>query len=203
MFKHFVRNTNYCIIVLLTTVESSKDLKQVASGRRGSLNSLQLVSAGFPPFVQLSTTSVVRCNPKSGKCVLKDKLLSWCTVACLCFIVQNWKKLVNIEIFEYFHSTQKKFYMWRATGTWCTLHQESVDGNDITMDISTIRECAIYLTLWSSQVIGDALGWGFVVRGMAPCYVQAVDPGSPAAAAGIKVRCMLHTWKRKLQPQTY
>lgn len=69
MFKHFVRNTNYCIIVLLTTVESSKDLKQVASGRRGSLNSLQLVSAGFPPFVQLSTTSVVRCNPKSGKCV--------------------------------------------------------------------------------------------------------------------------------------
>ncbi|KAM6927626.1 DEP domain-containing mTOR-interacting protein [Xenentodon cancila] len=37
-------------------------------------------------------------------------------------------------------------------------------------------------------VIGDALGWGIVVRGMAPCYVQAVDPGSPAAAAGVKVR---------------
>nr|XP_014267960.2 DEP domain-containing mTOR-interacting protein [Maylandia zebra] len=39
-----------------------------------------------------------------------------------------------------------------------------------------------------SAVIGDALGWGFVVRGMAPCYMQAVDPGSPAAAAGVKVR---------------
>ncbi|CAN9512483.1 unnamed protein product [Ophioblennius macclurei] len=37
-------------------------------------------------------------------------------------------------------------------------------------------------------VIGDALGWGFVVRGAAPCYMQAVDPGSPAAAAGIKVQ---------------
>uniref|UniRef100_A0A3B5B5V7 DEP domain-containing mTOR-interacting protein-like n=1 Tax=Stegastes partitus TaxID=144197 RepID=A0A3B5B5V7_9TELE len=37
-------------------------------------------------------------------------------------------------------------------------------------------------------VIGDALGWGFVVRGVAPCYVQAVDPGSPAAAAGVKVQ---------------
>ncbi|XP_056129081.1 DEP domain-containing mTOR-interacting protein [Lampris incognitus] len=37
-------------------------------------------------------------------------------------------------------------------------------------------------------VMGDALGWGFVVRGIAPCYVQAVDPGSPAAAAGVKVR---------------
>ncbi|XP_073681365.1 DEP domain-containing mTOR-interacting protein [Garra rufa] len=37
-------------------------------------------------------------------------------------------------------------------------------------------------------ILGDALGWGFVVRGKSPCYVQAVDPGSPAAAAGIKVR---------------
>uniref|UniRef100_A0A8C6WXL0 Si:dkeyp-97e7.9 n=1 Tax=Neogobius melanostomus TaxID=47308 RepID=A0A8C6WXL0_9GOBI len=37
-------------------------------------------------------------------------------------------------------------------------------------------------------VIGDDLGWGLVVRGKAPCYVQAVDPGSPAAAAGIKAR---------------
>lgn len=35
--------------------------------------------------------------------------------------------------------------------------------------------------------MGDVLGWGFVVRGQAPCYVQAVDPGSPAAAAGVKV----------------
>ncbi|XP_012696603.2 DEP domain-containing mTOR-interacting protein [Clupea harengus] len=37
-------------------------------------------------------------------------------------------------------------------------------------------------------VLGDALGWGFVVRGRSPCYVQAVDPSSPAAAAGVKVR---------------
>ncbi|KAM6980219.1 DEP domain-containing mTOR-interacting protein [Aplochiton taeniatus] len=36
-------------------------------------------------------------------------------------------------------------------------------------------------------VVGDAVGWGFVVRGKAPCYIQAVDPGSPAAAAGVKV----------------
>ncbi|XP_032897316.1 DEP domain-containing mTOR-interacting protein-like isoform X2 [Amblyraja radiata] len=37
-------------------------------------------------------------------------------------------------------------------------------------------------------IVGDAVGWGFVVRGGRPCYVQAVDPGGPAAAAGIKVR---------------
>lgn len=46
---------------------------------------------------------------------------------------------------------------------------------------------SLKLSLLPSQVIGDALGWGFVIRGMAPCYVQAVDPGSPAAAAGVKV----------------
>ncbi|XP_070758185.1 DEP domain-containing mTOR-interacting protein isoform X1 [Enoplosus armatus] len=47
------------------SVRLSKDLKQVTSGRRGSLNSLQLLSAGFPPLIQLSSTSAVRCNPKS------------------------------------------------------------------------------------------------------------------------------------------
>uniref|UniRef100_A0A3B3BXG7 DEP domain containing MTOR-interacting protein n=1 Tax=Oryzias melastigma TaxID=30732 RepID=A0A3B3BXG7_ORYME len=38
-----------------------------------------------------------------------------------------------------------------------------------------------------SQIIGDAVGWGFVVRGSKPCHIQAVDPGGPAAAAGMKV----------------
>jgi len=31
------------------------------------------------------------------------------------------------------------------------------------------------------------VGWGFVVRGGRPCHIQAVDPGGPAAAAGMKV----------------
>lgn len=38
------------------------------------------------------------------------------------------------------------------------------------------------------QIVGDAVGWGFVVRGSKPCHIQAVDPGGPAAAAGMKVR---------------
>ncbi|XP_029287049.1 DEP domain-containing mTOR-interacting protein [Cottoperca gobio] len=107
------------------SVGSSKDLKQVASGRRGSLNSLQPHSAGFPPFVQLSSTSV-RCNPKS---VLRRHF---------------------------------------------TCDELLAPGAPFMKKVLT--------------VIGDALAWGFVVRGMAPCYVQAVDPGSPAAAAGVKVR---------------
>ncbi|XP_078542963.1 DEP domain-containing mTOR-interacting protein [Lissotriton helveticus] len=36
-------------------------------------------------------------------------------------------------------------------------------------------------------VVGDAVGWGFVVRGSKPCFIQAVDPSGPAAAAGMKV----------------
>ncbi|XP_043116631.1 DEP domain-containing mTOR-interacting protein [Puntigrus tetrazona] len=36
-------------------------------------------------------------------------------------------------------------------------------------------------------IVGDAVGWGFVVRGNRPCHIQAVDPGGPAAAAGMKV----------------
>ncbi len=38
------------------------------------------------------------------------------------------------------------------------------------------------------QIVGDAVGWGFVVRGSKPCHIQAVDPGGPAAAAGMKVQ---------------
>ncbi|KAM9361595.1 DEP domain-containing mTOR-interacting protein [Symphorus nematophorus] len=111
------------------SVGSSKDLKQVTSGRRGSLNSLQLHSgSGFPPLVQLSSTSVVRCNPKSGE-----------------FLARTF-----------------------------TCEELLAPGAPFIKKVLT--------------VIGDALGWGFVVRGMAPCYVQAVDPGSPAAAAGVKVR---------------
>lgn len=41
--------------------------------------------------------------------------------------------------------------------------------------------------LSSLQIVGDAVGWGFVVRGSKPCHIQAVDPSGPAAAAGMKV----------------
>ncbi|XP_007569098.1 PREDICTED: DEP domain-containing mTOR-interacting protein-like [Poecilia mexicana] len=37
-------------------------------------------------------------------------------------------------------------------------------------------------------IVGDAVGWGFVVRGKQPCYIQAVEPFGPAAVAGMKVR---------------
>ncbi|XP_061730831.1 DEP domain-containing mTOR-interacting protein isoform X2 [Nerophis ophidion] len=110
-------------------VGARKDLKQVISGRRSSMSSLQLHSAGFPPMVPLSLTPIIRCNPKS---VLK---------------------------------------------IYYTCEELLAPGAPFTKRVLTVT--------------GDALGWGFVVRGVAPCYVQAVDPGSPAAAAGVKVQQFL------------
>uniref|UniRef100_A0A8C5RKL1 DEP domain containing MTOR interacting protein n=1 Tax=Laticauda laticaudata TaxID=8630 RepID=A0A8C5RKL1_LATLA len=40
-------------------------------------------------------------------------------------------------------------------------------------------------------IVGDAVGWGFVVRGNKPCHVQAVDPSGPAAASGMKVSLLI------------
>ncbi|KAM4612706.1 DEP domain-containing mTOR-interacting protein [Polymixia lowei] len=108
------------------SVGSSKDLKQVTSGRRGSLNSLQLHSTGLSPLVNLSSTPLERCNPQS-------------------VLSRNF-----------------------------TCEELLSPGAPFIKRVLT--------------VMGDALGWGFVVRGMAPCYVQAVDRGGPAAAAGVKVR---------------
>ncbi|XP_077430389.1 DEP domain-containing mTOR-interacting protein isoform X2 [Vanacampus margaritifer] len=109
---------------------ASKEPKQATSGRQGSLNSIQLHAAGFPPFVQLSSTPVIRCNPKS---VLPRQY---------------------------------------------TCEELLTPGAHFTKRVLTVT--------------GDALGWGFVLRGMAPCYVQAVDPASPAAAAGVKVRQLVY-----------
>ncbi|XP_013406754.1 DEP domain-containing mTOR-interacting protein-like, partial [Lingula anatina] len=43
------------------------------------------------------------------------------------------------------------------------------------------------------RVCSDSVGYGFVIRGESPTYVQTVDPASPAAAAGIKVRQFLYS----------
>lgn len=37
-------------------------------------------------------------------------------------------------------------------------------------------------------LIRDAVGYGFVIRGSGPCYVQVIDPNSPAANSALKVR---------------
>ncbi|XP_052777705.1 DEP domain-containing mTOR-interacting protein-like [Mya arenaria] len=43
------------------------------------------------------------------------------------------------------------------------------------------------------KVQSDPVGYGFVVRGNCPAYVQAVDPMGPAAAAGLKVRQYIYS----------
>ncbi|XP_047195246.1 DEP domain-containing mTOR-interacting protein [Hippoglossus stenolepis] len=142
------------------SVGSSTDLKLATSGRRGSLNSLQLHSAGFPPLAQLSSASVVRCNPKSGECIVHVHLttvLVFSIFKIACESVQT-----------------KSFHDFTVLARHVTCEELLAPGAPFIKKVLT--------------VIGDPLGWGFVVRGRAPCYVQAVDPGSPAAAAGVKVQ---------------
>lgn len=43
------------------------------------------------------------------------------------------------------------------------------------------------------KIQSDPVGYGFVLRGSSPAYVQAVDPMGPAAVAGLKVRQYLHS----------
>ena len=43
------------------------------------------------------------------------------------------------------------------------------------------------------RITSDSVGYGFVVRGDGPTYVQTIDPTGPAAAAGLKVRQYIHS----------
>ncbi|XP_022088228.1 DEP domain-containing mTOR-interacting protein-like isoform X2 [Acanthaster planci] len=42
------------------------------------------------------------------------------------------------------------------------------------------------------QILGDSVGFGFVIRGDGPSYVQTVDPSGPAAKAGLKIGQFLY-----------
>ena len=49
------------------------------------------------------------------------------------------------------------------------------------------RIMSLMIQFYCCQVTSDAVGFGFVLRGNCPTYVQAVDPMGPAAMAGLKV----------------
>lgn len=74
--------------------------------------------------------------------------------------------------------------IWLRFNTLCTENSESCWIN-------------ILCVLVVCQIVGDAVGWGFVVRGSKPCHIQAVDPSGPAAAAGMKVR-RRDVWRPKI-----
>lgn len=61
-------------------------------------------------------------------------------------------------------------------------------------DFCIAHTLQIYVWLSSAclQIVGDAVGWGFVVRGNRPCHIQAVEPQGPAALAGMKVSVTGH-----------
>lgn len=55
-----------------------------------------------------------------------------------------------------------------------------------------------FIVFFIPQIHGDPVGYGFVIRGSSPTYVQAVDPMGPAIRAGLKVRIFsLSNWVNK------
>lgn len=52
-------------------------------------------------------------------------------------------------------------------------------------DTPYIRSCL--------RIFSDSVGYGFVIRGIGPTYVQTVDPEGPAADAGLKVRQYIYS----------
>ncbi|XP_071142565.1 DEP domain-containing mTOR-interacting protein-like [Mytilus edulis] len=80
---------------------------------------------------------------------------------------------------------------------------ESIDGDSsltspksVLLRHATVAELVSPETPYikrSLRITSDSVGYGFVVRGDGPTYVQTIDPLGPAAAAGLKVRQYIHS----------
>ncbi|XP_072270513.1 DEP domain-containing mTOR-interacting protein-like [Pyxicephalus adspersus] len=78
------------------------------------------------------------------------------------------------------------FTVQTCEDTYVPMSPPSVLSRPVTME-ELLAPGAPYVRRTLS-ISGDDVGWGFVVRGTGPCHVQAVDPGGPAAYAGLKIR---------------
>ncbi|PIK37767.1 hypothetical protein BSL78_25392 [Apostichopus japonicus] len=65
------------------------------------------------------------------------------------------------------------------------LHRKSPSVVDSLSSVD-LSESEVAVHKNTVEVIGDSVGYGFIVRGDGPVFVKAVDPGGPAAAAGLK-----------------
>lgn len=91
-------------------------------------------------------------------------------------------------------------WCWSVTGVrkdkrFTGFVNKTLDENDdVFFSLSvweTFAQHTLQINVWllsaCLQIVGDAVGWGFVVRGNRPCHIQAVEPQGPAALAGMKV----------------
>lgn len=70
-------------------------------------------------------------------------------------------------------------------------HLKPVVLREVTVAELMNKESPYY---WKNiRITSDSVGFGFVIRGDGPCYVQAVDPTGPASAAGLKVRMYIYS----------
>ncbi|OWF38113.1 DEP domain-containing mTOR-interacting protein-like [Mizuhopecten yessoensis] len=83
------------------------------------------------------------------------------------------------------------------SGSWSSEHEHSNDNGEANAPKSVMLRQATADELESPdtpyvkqrmRIISDSVGYGVVLRGEGPTYVQTVDPTGPAALAGLKVR---------------
>uniref|UniRef100_K1Q220 DEP domain-containing mTOR-interacting protein n=1 Tax=Magallana gigas TaxID=29159 RepID=K1Q220_MAGGI len=72
----------------------------------------------------------------------------------------------------------------RDIGLSVLLRYETADDLE-SPDTPYVRSCL--------RIFSDSVGYGFVIRGIGPTYVQTVDPEGPAADAGLKVRQYIYS----------
>ena len=77
--------------------------------------------------------------------------------------------------------------MIKMTGTLNLNIQRNKNVSWSNLEIAVIKHLHYSRVYYYYQVTSDAVGFGFVLRGSCPTYVQAVDPMGPAAMAGLKV----------------
>lgn len=84
-----------------------------------------------------------------------------------------------------------------GSGSWSSDNEQGIDTRELNAPKSVMLRQATADELESldtpyikhrMRIISDSLGYGFVLRGDGPTYVQTVDPTGPAASAGLKVR---------------
>ncbi|XP_033736715.1 DEP domain-containing mTOR-interacting protein-like isoform X2 [Pecten maximus] len=83
------------------------------------------------------------------------------------------------------------------SGSWSSEYEQGNDSGEVLAPKSVMLRQATADELESPdtpyvkhrmRIISDSVGYGFVLRGDGPTYVQTVDPTGPAASAGLKVR---------------
>ncbi|XP_060070351.1 DEP domain-containing mTOR-interacting protein-like [Ylistrum balloti] len=97
----------------------------------------------------------------------------------------------NEDMDEGFNDSLDRSGSWSSENEQSNEHGEANGPKSVMLRQATAEELESPDTPYVKhrmRIISDSVGYGFVLRGDGPTYVQTVDPTGPAASAGLKVR---------------